>query len=237
LSVLSEDEAIEGVDYFGEGLSERLFDTPAAIARIWRSRAYRRSMVVSVESTRAPNEGDLDFVWRVLRGDLDRTRIEPLDDRGLRARITLDWQLPRPVPGRSDILSNRVDIGVFAQKGAQDSAPGLISILLPRHETRRYGMGPDGEMRIESRDLRVPQDGYADPVLFPEANWQDRYHYDAVGVLQGWERQGAEGPMRFDATGRHITANGPVPIRHVVERSQDVAPRIVMQMGPKADTE
>lgn len=235
LSVLSEDEAVEGVDYFGKGLSERLFDTPAAIARIWRSHSYRRNMVVSVEATRDTNGGDLDFVWRVLRGDPDRTRIKPLDDQGLRARITIDWQLPRPVPGRSDILSNRVDIGVFAQKGAQDSAPGLISILLPQHETRRYGIGPDGEMRIESRDLRVPQSGYADPVLFPQVDWQDRYHYDSVGALQGWERQGPDGTMQFDATGRNITANGPEPISHIVERSQDTSPRIVMRAGPKGD--
>jgi hypothetical protein len=237
LSVLSEDEAIEGVDYFGEGLSERLFDTPAAIARIWRSRAYRRSMVVSVESTRALNGGDLDFVWRVLRGDPARTRIELLDDRGFRARITVDWQLPRPVPGRSDILSNRVDIGVFAQNGSQDSVPGLISILLPQHETRRYGMGPNGEMRIESRDLRVPQDGYADPVLFPEADWRDMYHYDSAGVLQGWERQGPEGAVKFDAAGQKITENGPVPIRYVLERPPDAAPRIVMQTWPTEGTE
>ena len=237
LTVLSEDEAVEGADYFGEGLSERLFDTPAAIARIWRNHAYRRSMVVSAEATRDPNGRDLDFVWRVLRGDPDRTRIEPLNDRGSRARITIDWQLPRPVPGRPDILSNRVDIGVFAQKGAQDSTPGLISILLPQHETRRYGVGLDGEMRIESRDLRVPQSGYADPVLFPEADWQDRYHYDSVGVLKGWERQGPDGTMQFDATGRNIAANGPEPIRHIVERSQDTGPRIVMRVGPKDNTQ
>jgi len=52
LAVLSEEDAVEGIDYFGEGLSERLFDTPAAIARIWRSHAYRRSMTVSAEATR-----------------------------------------------------------------------------------------------------------------------------------------------------------------------------------------
>ena len=39
---LEEDLGTEGVDYFGEGLSEQLFDTPGAIARIWRSKAWRR---------------------------------------------------------------------------------------------------------------------------------------------------------------------------------------------------
>ena len=95
LAVLSETRSTEGVDYFGEGLDERLFDTPPAIARIWRSRAARRSMVVSVEATRDLQGRSPDFAWRVLRGDPARTRIEPLDARGTRARITLDWQAPR----------------------------------------------------------------------------------------------------------------------------------------------
>lgn len=229
LSVLSEDRATEGIDYFGEGLSERLFDTPAAIARLWRSHAYRRSMVVSAEATRAPNGRALRFAWHLLRGDPARTRIEPLDDQGRRARITIDWQLPRPVPGRPDILTNRIDIGVFAHNGAYDSTPGFLSVFLPQHETRRYAPGPDGEMRIESLDRRVPPEGYADPVLFPAADWRDDYRYDAAGRFQGWERQGPEGHARFDAAGRKISADGPVPVRHVVERPSGEAPRIVMQ--------
>lgn len=235
LTVLSEEDAVEGIEYFGEGLSERLFDTPAAIARIWRSHAYRRRMIVSAEATRDPNGRPLELVWQVLRGDPARTRIEPLDDQGRRARITIDWQLPRPVPGRPDIRSNRVDIGVFARSGAYDSAPGFISVLLPQHETRRYGPGPDGELRIESRDFRVSPDGYADPVLFPQADWRDDYRYDAAGALQGWDRQGAEEAMRFDAAGQRITMTGPVPIRHVVMRSSGAAPRITLQAVPGAD--
>ncbi len=229
LAVLSEADATEGIDYFGEGLSERLFDTPAAIARIWRSHAYRRSMIVSAEATRDPNGRTPTFIWQVLRGDPARTRIEPLDNQGLRARITVDWQLPRPVPGYPEIRSNRVDIGVFAQSSVQDSTPGLISILLPQHETRRYGPGPDGALRIESIDRRVPSDGYADPVLFPQADWRDDYSYDAAGALLGWERQGQVGRMRFNAIGRKITQGGPMPVRHTVNRPSGAAPRIVLK--------
>ncbi|MBC7153949.1 MAG: hypothetical protein H5U19_04925 [Rhodobacteraceae bacterium] len=237
MAVLEEDEAIEGIDYFGEGLSERLFDTPVAIARIWRSHAWRRSMVVSVEATRDLQARAPEFHWRVLRGDPARTRIEPLDARGLRARITLEWQAPRPVPGRPDILSNRVDIGVFARSGDHDSMPGLISILLPQHEVRRYGPGPDGEMRIESRDFRVPEGGYADPVLFAQSDWRDVYRYDAMGALQGWDRQGAGAALRFDAAGRLRTAAGWVAVRHVVERPVGEAPRITTISLPTAHRE
>ncbi|MBE0454245.1 MAG: hypothetical protein IBX58_11245 [Roseovarius sp.] len=230
MAVLEDSEAREGTDYFGEGLSERLFDTPAAIARIWRSHAASRSMVVSVAATRDMQGRAPEFHWRLLRGDPARTRIEPLDGQGLRARITLDWQLPRPVPGRPEIRSNRVDIGVFARSGDHDSLPGLISVLLPQHETRRYGPGPDGALRIESRDFRVPEGGYADPVLFPQAGWRDVYRYDAAGRLQGWDRDGAEGGWRFDTSGRLITPDRSVPVRHVIEALPDAAPRIAMQL-------
>ncbi|WP_428515120.1 hypothetical protein [Roseovarius sp.] len=224
LAVLSESQATVGIDYFGEGLSERLFDTPVAVARLWRSHVHSRNMVVSAESTRDPQGRKPEFLWRLLRGDPQRTRIEPLDDRGLQARITIDWQLPRPVPGQREIRSNRVDIGVFARTGDHDSTPGLISFLLPHHETRRYAPGPLGEMRIESRDFRVPEDEYADPVLFPQSEWRDVYSYDPAGVLQGWTRQTAEGLIQFDASGRKNTTAGPQPVRHVVERPDDKVP-------------
>src|SRR6056297_4140349 len=65
LAILSETEATEGLDYFGEGLSERLLDTPAAIARIWRSHTHSRSMVVSVEATRDLQGRTPTFLWRL----------------------------------------------------------------------------------------------------------------------------------------------------------------------------
>lgn len=230
LSVLAEDEAVEGVDYFGEGLSERLFDTPSAIARVWRSSAYRRSMIVSTEATRDPNGRSLEFVWHVLRGDPARTQITPLDNQGRRARITVDWQLPRPVPGRPDMLSSRVDIGVFARNGFHDSAPGFITILLPQHEMRRYEAGPDGEMRIESLDRRVPKGGYADPLLFPQTDWRDDFDYDEVGASQGWRRQGSAGQANFDAGGlKMMPDGGRVPVRYVVEERSQNTPQITMQ--------
>lgn len=229
LSVLSETLGTEGIDYFGEGLSERLFDTPAAIARLWRGHTAERSMVVSAEATRDPHGGRPEFTWRVLRGDPARTKIVPLDARGLRARVTLGWQLPRPVPGRADIRSNRVDIGVFARSGPQDSAPALISIFLPQHETRHYGRGPSGELRIESLDRRLPEGAYADPVLFPVCEWRDVYSYGATGTFLGWERQSSGGRAQFNPAGHMITANGAMPVRHLIERQANGFSRIVTE--------
>ncbi|WP_050929938.1 hypothetical protein [Aestuariivita boseongensis] len=229
MSVLSETGATEGTDYFGEGLSERLFDTPVAISRIWRSTAARREMVVSVEATRDPFGRKPEFSWRLLRGDPERTRIEPLDGRGTRARITFDWQLPRPVSGRPDVLSNRIDVGVFARTGEHDSMPGLISLFLPHHETRRYGQGPKGALRIESVDYRPTPEGYADPLLFPRADWRDDYIYSDTGKLSGWSRSGQAGTARFDSAGQRITHDGTVAVRHLVEASSGKAPSVVFR--------
>jgi len=63
LKVEEENAAREGVDFFGEGLSERLFDTPSAIARVWRSSAPRREMIVSAAATEDPNGHPLRFIW------------------------------------------------------------------------------------------------------------------------------------------------------------------------------
>ena len=130
LKVLEETRARQGIDYFGEGLSEVLFDTPSAIARVWRSRAGRRSLLVSAADTVDPNGRRLRFHWALLRGDPARVRITPLGPRGRQARIEVDWQDPQPTPGAPDITSHRVDIGVFANNGTHDSAPAFISILV-----------------------------------------------------------------------------------------------------------
>ena len=166
IRMLEETEPVEGVDFFGEGLSEAFFDTPAAIGRIWRGKDYRRSYLVSAEETVDPNGRPLSFEWRLLRGDPDRVRITPLDG-GARARVEVDWQEPRPIGEENPIRSARVDVGVFANNGVHDSAPAILSVLFPAHETRRYEPGPDGAMRIVAIDHADPAKAgvYADPML------------------------------------------------------------------------
>ena len=137
LAVLEEDLGQPGVDFFGDGLSEQLFDTPAAVARVWRSKAGRRSILVSAAETRDPNGRALAFDWRLLQGDPAKVRIEPMGD-GSTARITLDWHDPFPVSEDDPTPTARIDVGVFASNGVHDSAPAILSWYCPPTETRSY---------------------------------------------------------------------------------------------------
>ena len=198
LAVLEEDLGTPGVDYFGDGLSEQLFDTPAAIARVWRSRAGRRSILVSAADTADPNGRALSFEWRLLQGDPDKVRIEPMDD-GATARIILDWHDPFPISDDDPTVTARIDIGVFANNGVHDSAPAMLSWYCPPTEARTYAAGPDGAPRPLAIDHADPgrAEAYADPLLVPAADWRDAFATDETGRVTGWTRTRA-GPRPRD---------------------------------------
>ncbi len=210
IRMVEEELGVEGVDYFGEGLSEQLFDTPAAIARIWRSRAGRRAMLVSAEETADPNGRPLAFEWRLLQGDPARVRITPQDD-GRRARIEIDWHEPFPISEDNPVRSARVDIGVFANNGVHDSAPAILSMAFPTHETRSYAPGPEGAPRIASIDHADPAkaETYADPMLMARAGWRDDYAYTPDGSPLGWTRTRGTRTEAFTPEGERIVARAP----------------------------
>lgn len=182
--------------------SERLFDTPSAIARVWRGPDFSRQMVVSAARTQDPNGRALTFDWVLLRGDPAHVRIVPLDAAGTAARLEFDWQEARPVSARDPRLTSRVDIGVFAWNGVHDSAPAFVSVSFPTHQARRYEPGPDGAQRLAEVDYDAIGRGAAfDPILHWSAPWRDVQVYDAKGKPAGWLRIGPGKVTRFDARG------------------------------------
>ncbi|MEO3417095.1 hypothetical protein AAFO92_20765 [Roseovarius sp. CAU 1744] len=169
------------------GLSEKMFNTPSAIARIWRSTDYTKRMVVSAGKTADPNGHALSFNWVVLRGDPERVRITPIGENGAKAEISIDWHNTRKIVPTNKRLSNRVDIGVFAWNGFNDSAPAIISFTFPGHQEREYQPGPDGEsMRLTSVNYDAKRrKSFYDPVLYWSAPWTDILTYDdASGGLE-----------------------------------------------------
>lgn len=250
LAIEAEELGTEGVDFFGEGLSEQLFDTPAAIARIWRSKAARRSLVVSVAETRDPNGRALAFEWRLLQGDPARVTIEPLDKAGSRARITLDWTGPFAISKENPIRSARVDIGVFANNGVHDSAPAILSWYMPPSEIREIETGPDGAPRTARIDHADPAAAatYADPMLVPRADWSDRFTYGEDGAPTGWVRSRAGAPDAiFAPDGRRLPeagsaaeingAAGPAPVATAVAYplARDPEGRLVVRETDRAE--
>jgi hypothetical protein len=204
ISVTAEELGLEGVDYFGAGLSEQLFDTPGAIARIWRARAATRTMTVSAAETRDPNGRKLAFHWRLLQGDPQKVTITPSAD-GTSATITLAWHDPFPISEDNPVTTARVDVGVFASNGVHDSAPAIVSWYFPPSEKRRTEPGAGGTPRTAAIDHANPDRAYADPILVPRADWRDDFAYAADGTLLGWTRVRGDGPPEaFDAAGRRL---------------------------------
>ena len=164
-------------------LGETLFDTPSAIARVIRSTAYQKRLVVDASDTVDPNGNPLTFHWSALNGDAD---IHLLNDSGSRAEIIVPWHERQPIVWQPDLTSDRVDIGVFADNGKHLSAPAFISLLFPGNEKRTYR--PD--LQIAEIDYADPdfQKRYVDPVLFPARNWRDVFLYDDAGHFTGWKR-------------------------------------------------
>ncbi|HVH03000.1 MAG TPA: hypothetical protein VM891_08675, partial [Amaricoccus sp.] len=236
LTVLEEDLGTPGVDFFGDGLAEPLFDTPAAIARVWRSRAGRRSILVSAADTTDPNGRALAFEWRLLQGDPAKVTIAPLGD-GATARITLDWHDPFPISEEDPTVSARVDVGVFASNGVHDSAPAILSWYCPPSERRSYAPGPDGgPPRLVAIDHAAPDraEAYADPLLVPRADWRDAFETDAAGRVTGWTRsRPGRAPEDFTADGQRIVARDPAGTPTTVEAvayplDRDAAGRLVV---------
>lgn len=223
IRVVEEDEAIPGRDYFDPRPTERLFDTPAAVARVARSLRYWRRMVVSTEGSYDPNDRRLRFHWRVLNGDADRTRIRPADAAGTRAEILIPYHERHPVYPGAPIEGNRVDIGVFADNGEHFSAPAFISVFYLDNERRVY----DERRRI----LSVQYSGaetpgpYVDPLIDLPKDWLDEYHYDSQGRLAGWTRTLGGTRQEFTEEGRLIVrrdeSGRPVetrPVRYTARR-------------------
>ena len=180
---------------FGEGLSERLFDTDAAIARIARGPAFTRRYVLEAFAD-DPNGRPVRLLWRALRG---AARISPLDPEGRRVAVEIDWHGAVSVPGHPDLASFRADVGLFAANGATLSCPAFFSLAFPPGEARAY----DDAGRPVSIDYAAAA-GYADPVLVPHRPWRDVYAHDAEGRLLGWTRAQAEGAQTFTRHGWRV---------------------------------
>ncbi len=187
------------------GLTEQLFTTPSAIARIWRGLEYSKQITLSVEDTKDPNGHDLQFFWVLLRGDAEKVHIYPAKD-GQQAAIEMKWHDPFLVNLHQPRLTSRVDVGVIAWNGSQFSAPAFLSVSFPTHQTREYTLGENDVIRISSVDYGVLDDDRVyDPLLHWSAPWQDVAVYNVNNELAGWQRQMMDGAIISTNSDRQTT--------------------------------
>jgi hypothetical protein len=200
IRVLEETQPVPGQDSFSTE-SERLFDTPGAIARVHRTLSFSRRMVISAREGSVDFNGrPLIFRWAILRGDPKRISIQLLNPEGSVAEVRIGYHERQPVAPGSELFSSRVDIGVFASNGVWDSAPAFVTTYYPASEKRVY----DAERRLQSLDGTAPETvkAYVDPRIDGRRAWRDEFRYDSAGVRTGWIRTIGGLKQNFAADGK-----------------------------------
>ncbi|HZN33877.1 MAG TPA: hypothetical protein VFB80_08655 [Pirellulaceae bacterium] len=203
LQVVSEDQPRKGSDYFeAANLGERIFDTPAAIARVWRTTARERRMILTAATSYDANNQPLKFHWAALQARPGSVTIKPLKEDGSLVELRALWH-ERFASADGELETNRIDIAAFAHNGRYYSAPGFVTFFCLDDEERKY----DEQGRIASVAYRSPAKGgnYADPMTHTLRDWRDEYQYDAAGRLTGWTRVRGEQREYFTAHGHLIS--------------------------------
>ena len=235
LRVVEEDLGVAGRDYFHPHAAEKLFDTPAAIARVYRTTRATRRMVVDASASRDINGKPLTFTWRLLQGDPEKVRVRPMDSNGTRAEIIFHWHPSFPTVGRADMLCDRIDIGVFAHNGQHYSAPGFVTSFSLRNEKRRYDA--DGNiMFVDYGDAEISKQ-YVDPLIDIRKRWRDDYRYSRTGQIIGWVRKHPkQPPEQFNHDGTIILETDHLdravrsqPVRYVTRQAGNQPPTLEQQ--------
>lgn len=231
MRVEEENEGVVGRDYFDVTPRERLFDTPCAIARVVKSSARERRLVVNASASLDIDKRELTYRWVVLRGDAKAIRIRKLDEAGSRVEITVPHHDRRPIAPGAAMTSDRVDIGLFVSNGVHDSPPAFLSLYYLANEKRTY----DDAGRILAVDYTDANYSkrYVDPVLDFRRDWRDEYDYDKDGKLLGWTRKRGQATELFTADGRLVQEQDlsgkpskTAAVRYVPRAQPNQAPRL-----------
>lgn len=205
LQVVEESKATHGVHYFSGGPGEELLTHPLLVARIHRTVARKRRMLVQASATSSVQPHS-NFRWVVLQGDPASVEIRPLNPEASMATVTFNWQPTHPVTSAPELSCSRVDIGVFTEANGVPSMPAMICSLAIPAEERVYA----GD-RLVSVDYADPKTSqlYCDPLLVPVRNWKDTYQYDSTGRIAGWTRTApGQQPQQFNAAGELVSESG-----------------------------
>ncbi|MBI1367312.1 MAG: hypothetical protein GC162_01520 [Planctomycetes bacterium] len=154
VAVVSETSGELGVDYFEAAPGTVVFNTANAVARLHRPIERDYKMTVSAGASTDPNGLPLTYHWVVLQGDPNRIAIKKLKDDGSLVELTVAYHARFPIAPDSDMMSNRVDVGLFVNNGAYYSAPAFVSLASLDSERRTYDQkGRIVEVDYGARDV------------------------------------------------------------------------------------
>lgn len=164
--VVSESSAKNGKDFFERSgiTSEKLGDTPTAIARVFRSHDAVHEMTISAAGTADLLGRPSRLECRLLQGDPSLVSIET-GDKPDEFRLRVKWHMPM-ITG-TGIRSHRVDIGVFASNGVSTSAPAFITFYMLPNEVRSY----DAKGRVLEVFYEAPNPDIGLPSVTTDARW------------------------------------------------------------------
>ncbi len=166
VKVVTESQAKPGQNFFERSAitSEKLADTPSVIARVFRSNAAEREMVVSTAGSGDVMNRPSKLECRLLQGDPKLVTIESNGTDG-QIRIRVKWHMPM-ITG-TGIRSHRVDIGVFASNGVTTSAPAFITFYMLPNEVRSY----DAQGRVQEIFYAAPNPDVGFPPSPSDLRW------------------------------------------------------------------
>lgn len=214
LEVLSETGTVPGRDFFDIPSSENLFDSPLAIARVFRGTPYTRTLELAARC-KTPHDR---IHWRLLQGDPSRVTFTPNPTNSAHMTLTVAHHatpFETPAGNGKTLRTSRVDIGVIAQTGENFSLPSVISFVFLGNERRVY----DRNGKILSVDYTRQPRGYIDPLMTVTRNWKDTYRYDTQGNQIGWDRTRGLNTERFTAFGHLVVsadARGRATVAHLI---------------------
>lgn len=166
IQVLEETKIESGKNYFELPGSYpwQLSDTPFSIARILRGNEVEHGMLLSFEKTLNLTKKPLAMRAQVLQGDPRFVRIDNSEGKGV-MRLRVRWQ--PPVINATGIRSHRIDIGIFADNGANISAPAIISFYMLPNEMHFY----DEQGRVSEIHYQTHNPDFGLPVTDTDPRW------------------------------------------------------------------
>lgn len=191
IKAADETEPKVGLDFFDPVKGEKLADTSAVIARIFRGKDRWRTMTVSAEDSEDLGGKPLTFEWKVLRGDPAGVVITPKNDAKSIVEIKVAHPERRPIAPGSPIESSRVDIGVFAKSDGPWSAPAFVTWYGLENERRTYDKDRLVEIAYGSGETRAWVRDWKKLLASPHAGLLGKLTEEQAAALKKLEEEKA----------------------------------------------